>query len=129
QPDLAQTLAVTCALLGVPFHLYGLHSLRIKETDRIAALMEELGKVFRMEERDGELLWDGYYEIGDWEELLYEPLEFDTYDDHRMAMAFAPVCLRMDGQIQINDPQVVSKSYPAYWDDLKKVGFKICKEQ
>ena len=127
QPDLAQTLAVTCALLGVPFHLYGLHSLRIKETDRIAALMEELGKVFKMEEGDGELLWDGYYEIGDWEELLYEPLEFDTYEDHRMAMSLAPVCLRVGGEIRINNPQVVSKSYPGFWDDLKKVGFIVCK--
>ncbi|MBR1498347.1 MAG: 3-phosphoshikimate 1-carboxyvinyltransferase [Bacteroidaceae bacterium] len=126
QPDLAQTLAVTCALLGVPFHLYGLHSLRIKETDRIAALMKELGKVFRMEERDGELLWEGYYEIGDWEELLFEPLEFDTYEDHRMAMSLAPVCLRVGGEIIINNPQVVSKSYPGFWDDLKKVGFIVC---
>ena len=88
--------------------------------------MEELGKVFRMEERDGELLWEGFYEIGNWEELLSEPLEFDTYEDHRMAMSLAPVCLRVGGEIKINNPQVVSKSYPGFWDDLKKAGFKVC---
>ena len=125
QPDLAQTLAVTCALLDVPFHLYGLQSLRIKETDRIAALMEELGKMYRLEERDSELLWEGFYEIGDWEELLYEPIEFDTYEDHRMAMSLAPVCLRTGGEVQINNPEVVSKSYPAFWNDLKKAGFTV----
>ena len=125
QPDLAQTLAVTCALLDVPFHLYGLQSLRIKETDRIDALVNELGKIFTLEERDSELLWEGFYEIEDLDMLPYETFVFDTYEDHRMAMSLAPVCLRTGGEIQINNPEVVSKSYPAFWEDLKKVGFRI----
>lgn len=128
QPDLAQTFAVTCAMLDVPFRLVGLQSLRIKETDRIAALEKELRKLVDVEVEGDELLWGGCY-AEDMESLSGRMLKFDTYDDHRMAMAFAPVCLRMDGQIQINNPEVVSKSYPAYWDDLKKVGFKICKEK
>ena len=127
QPDLAQTFAATCAMLDVPFRLTGLQSLRIKETDRIAALMIELGKIVRLEGKDSELLWEGFYNIDDIDLLPYEDFVFDTYDDHRMAMALAPVCLRTGGQIQINNPEVVSKSYPAYWEDLRKVGFKICK--
>ena len=127
QPDLAQTFAVTCAMLDVPFHLYGLQSLRIKETDRIAALKNELGKIVRLEEEHGsELLWEGLYNIDDLDVLPYETFTFDTYEDHRMAMAFAPVCLRTGGEIQINNPEVVSKSYPTFWDDLKKAGFKVC---
>lgn len=121
QPDLAQTFAVTCAIKGVPFHLCGLQSLRIKETDRIAALMKELGKLVDIEVEGDEIksktgcppLGGGRFYV------------FDTYEDHRMAMSLAPVCLRTGGQIQINNPEVVSKSYPAFWDDLKKVGFKI----
>lgn len=125
QPDLAQTFAVTCSMLGVPFRLYGLQSLRIKETDRIAALMKELGKMVQLEERDNELRTPGG-EIKS-EKLIIgnDSLVFDTYEDHRMAMALAPVCLRTGGPIQINNPQVVSKSYPAFWEDLEKVGFKI----
>jgi 3-phosphoshikimate 1-carboxyvinyltransferase len=130
QPDLAQTFAVTCAMLGVPFHLFGLQSLRIKETDRIAALEKELGKLVDVEVQGNDLLMpssEGKANVG----LSIEgkagrgPLAFDTYEDHRMAMAFAPVCLRTDCQIQINNPQVVSKSYPRFWDDLSAVGFKI----
>ena len=126
QPDLAQTFAVTCAMLDVPFHLFGLQSLRIKETDRIAALEKELGKLVDVEVQGDELLWDGSY-AEDMECQSGRILAFDTYEDHRMAMAFAPVCLRTNGQIQINNPQVVSKSYPSYWDDLSKVGFKVCR--
>ena len=126
QPDLAQTFAVTCAMLDVPFHLFGLQSLRIKETDRIAALEKELGKLVDVEIKGDELLWDGSY-AEDMECQSGRILAFDTYEDHRMAMAFAPVCLRINGQIQINNPQVVSKSYPSYWDDLSKVGFKVCR--
>lgn len=143
QPDLAQTFAVTCTMLDIPFRLVGLQSLRIKETDRIAALEKELSKLADVEVVGDELRnprspLGGDFRSSNGREAsgLWLPLKgaegsltFDTYDDHRMAMAFAPVCLHMDGQIQINDPQVVSKSYPAYWDDLKKVGFKICKEQ
>ncbi len=125
QPDLAQTLAVACAMLGVPFHLYGLQSLRIKETDRIAALKEELDKMVELEVEGDVLLWDGIYNIEDLELLPFETFEFDTYEDHRMAMALAPVCLRTGGQVRINNPQVVSKSYPGFWDDLRKAGFHI----
>jgi len=126
QPDLAQTFAVTCAMLDVPFRLVGLGSLRIKETDRIKALVKELGKIVLLEERDSELLWDGCYTFDDDIDMLpYEEFVFDTYDDHRMAMALAPICIRTSGQIQINNPQVVSKSYPGFWEDLRKVGFNI----
>ena len=128
QPDLAQTFAATCTMLDVPFRLVGLQSLRIKETDRIAALEQELRKLADVEVEGDELLWSGCY-AEDMESLSGRMLTFDTYDDHRMAMALAPVCLRRAGQIQINDPQVITKSYPAYWDDLQKVGFKICREQ
>ena len=128
QPDLAQTFAVTCAMLDVPFHLRGLQSLRIKETDRIAALNCELGKIVRLEERENELLWEGFYNLDDLDLLPYETFEFDTYEDHRMAMSLAPVCLRTEGRIRINNPQVVSKSYPSFWDDLKKAGFKILED-
>jgi hypothetical protein len=125
QPDLAQTFAVTCAMLDVPFRLVGLESLRIKETDRIKALVKELGKIVLLEERDSELLWDGCYNYDEEFDMMpYEEFIFDTYDDHRMAMALAPICLRTGGQIKINNPEVVSKSYPAFWDDLRKVGFK-----
>lgn len=120
QPDLAQTFVVTCALLGVRFHFKGLQSLRIKETDRLNALCCELGKLgYELEERNGcELLWDGSRR-----EVSDEPV-FDTYEDHRMALAFAPVSL-LQGGVRINYPEVVSKSYPQYWEHLKSVGFKI----
>ncbi len=129
QPDLAQTFAVTCSMLGVPFRLYGLQSLRIKETDRIAALQNELGKIVRLEEKGDELLWEGLHDIESLDMPACKTCEFDTYDDHRMAMALAPVCLRTAGEIQINNPEVVSKSYPSFWDDLSKAGFIICGEQ
>ena len=114
QPDLAQTLVVTCAMLRVPFHFTGLQSLRIKETDRIAALSTELEKfgVSLQTRSGGELLWDGH--AG--EPFVF--LQVDTYDDHRMAMAFAPCALRYPG-LTINNPEVVSKSYPRFWDTLR----------
>ena len=123
QPDLAQTLIVCCAMLGTTFRFSGLASLKIKETNRTAALQTELRKLGIVLHEDGNSIvyWDG--ERCDAEE---EPA-IDTYEDHRMAMAFAPICLRTGGQIQINNPQVVSKSYPAFWDDLSKIGFKICR--
>lgn len=133
QPDLAQTFAVTCAMLDVPFRLYGLQSLRIKETDRIAALMKELGKMVDIEVEGDELKTpsDSPTEREDSSRRASSsrggtegPYVFDTYEDHRMAMAFAPVCLRT-GRICICNPEVVSKSYPAFWEDLKKVGFEV----
>lgn len=121
QPDLAQTFAVTCAMLDVPFHLYGLQSLRIKETDRIAALMKELGKMVDIEV-EGDEIKSKAPSNSPLKGGLEGPYVFDTYEDHRMAMAFAPVCLRT-GSIRICNPEVVRKSYPAFWEDLKKVGF------
>ena len=119
EPDLAQTLAVTCCLLNIPFHFTGLQSLRIKETDRIAALQTELKKLgYAVKTGGAEMEWAG-------ERCESEPDPvISTYDDHRMAMAFAPVCLKT-GKIRISNPEVVSKSYPAFWKDMEKAGFRI----
>ena len=125
QPDLAQTLAVTCAMLEVPFCLTGLQSLRIKETDRIAALDKELGKLVPLKTSDSSIEWEGYYSADNTDLKTDARLVFDTYDDHRMAMSLAPVCQRADNGIRINNPQVVSKSYPNFWSDLDKVGFIV----
>lgn len=119
-PDLAQTFVVTCALLHIPFRFTGLQSLKIKETDRIAALRTELKKLGYViqEENESVLLWNG-------ERCEPEAIPvINTYEDHRMAMAFAPAALRLP-QLVIDEPQVVSKSYPGYWEDLKSVGFKL----
>jgi 3-phosphoshikimate 1-carboxyvinyltransferase len=119
-PDLAQTFVVTCCMLGVHFHFTGLQSLKIKETDRIEALKRELRKLgYVVEDRnDSELIWNG-------ERCEAEPdAAIDTYEDHRMAMAFAPCALTL-GSININDPHVVTKSYPHYWDNLKSAGFQL----
>lgn len=119
-PDLAQTFVVCCAVMGVPFHFRGLSTLKIKETDRIKALKTEMRKLgFVLSEGDGtELIWSG--------ERCEPDLEpgIDTYEDHRMALAFAPAAFRIRG-LKINQPQVVSKSYPRYWDDLEAAGFCI----
>jgi 3-phosphoshikimate 1-carboxyvinyltransferase len=117
-PDLAQTVAATAAGLGMEFTLTGLHTLRIKETDRIAALKAELEK-----------LGIGV-EVGeDW--IKISPplaktgdLSFNTYNDHRMAMALAPLALVVDS-VSIENPEVVYKSFPSYWEELKKLGFVI----
>lgn len=114
QPDLAQTMVVTACLMGVPFRISGLQSLRIKETDRIAALQTELLKLgYRLnEEEDGVLSW-----YGEGEEAL-RCAAIDTYDDHRMAMAFA-VAGMTHPCLTIRNPQVVSKSYPDFWEHLQ----------
>lgn len=119
QPDLAQTLVVTCAMLNIPFYFTGLQSLKIKETDRIIALIHEMKKLgYVLKEESGSILfWEG-----ERCEASQEPI--DTYEDHRMAMAFAPASLIVPN-LQINHPEVVSKSYPRYWDDLRKAGFII----
>lgn len=118
-PDLAQTVVVSCCALGIPFHFRGLSTLKIKETDRIAALKTELRKLgFLIKDpNDSELLWDG-----DRCTPTMEPI--DTYEDHRMAMSFAPLAL-VFGEITINNPEVVSKSYPNYWSDMRAAGFEI----
>lgn len=120
QPDLAQTFVVTCCLMNVPFHFTGLASLHIKETDRIAALKTEMKKLgFVIDDGDGaELSWNGERCTPD------DDISIDTYEDHRMAMAFAPIAMAL-GKIKINNPQVVTKSYPTFWDDLKKAKFTI----
>ena len=115
-PDIAQTMAVTYCLLGRPFTFTGIQSLRIKETDRVAALIHELRKlgfVLRAE-GDERLIWDGT------RCTLDEHPVIATYDDHRMAMAFAPAALCFEG-LAIEDPEVVTKSYPGFWEDLKQI--------
>jgi 3-phosphoshikimate 1-carboxyvinyltransferase len=114
-PDLAQTFVVTCCLLGIPFRFGGLQSLRIKETDRISALITEMNKLGYVLHAEGDhtLLWNG-------ERCPANPSPvIHTYEDHRMAMAFAPAALRTD--LSIAEPAVVSKSYPRYWDDIKTI--------
>jgi len=125
-PDLAQTLIVTCALKGIPFRCTGLKSLRIKETDRIAALEKELGKLGVQVEVEGDnaMSWRGPVLQPKGAVPYLQPAPdtaIDTYDDHRMAMAFAPAALVL-GSIDINHPEVVSKSYPRFWEDLKRAG-------
>jgi 3-phosphoshikimate 1-carboxyvinyltransferase len=118
-PDLAQTFVVCCCMMGVPFHFRGLQTLKIKETDRIAALKKEMQKLgFIIHDvNDSELLWNGERCEMDGTPAI------DTYEDHRMALAFAPVS--MIHPIIINNPHVVTKSYPEYWNDLTNVGFGI----
>lgn len=123
-PDLAQTIAVICAGLGVPGTFKGIETLRIKETDRVAALAAELAKV-------DVTLTDHLPQTGQerfsvqgkagWGAQI--PPVFATYEDHRMAMAFA--ALGLSGKIRIAEPQVVVKSYPDFWKDLERLGFDI----
>lgn len=121
-PDLAQTFVVTCLAKGIPFCFKGLATLKIKETDRIEALKRETRKLgFVVESRnDSELLWDG-----ERCEPTGDPI--DTYEDHRMALAFTPFALKRQGLL-INNPLVVSKSYPKFWEDIKGAGFRISEE-
>ncbi|UJH68227.1 3-phosphoshikimate 1-carboxyvinyltransferase [Allomuricauda sp. SCSIO 65647] len=116
-PDIAQTIAVTCFALGIGCHLSGLHTLPIKETDRLSAMKTELEK------------FGASVSITE-ESLMLQPSEIkcvdvsvDTYNDHRMAMAFAPLAIKTG--FTINDAEVVSKSYPDFWEDMKKVGIEI----
>lgn len=116
-PDLAQGLLVMLSVLGIKGRFTGLESLRIKETDRIAALQNELGK-FGMELLEDSGVWNlsGTFQAA--------AATIPTYQDHRMAMAFAPLALKCPG-LKIEESEVVAKSYPSYWEDLKKVGFKV----
>lgn len=118
-PDLAQTVVVACCMLNVPFRFTGLSTLKIKETDRIEAMKTEMYKLgYVLHDIDGkELYWNGE---------RCEPARhpaIDTYEDHRMALSFAPVALLRP--ITINNPQVVTKSYPHFWDGLREAGFTI----
>ena len=116
-PDGAMALAIVAAVASAPTRLSGLHTLRVKECDRVAALHDELAKI-------------GYDVRIDGDDLVFRPLsdqhptgmpaEIETYDDHRMAMGFAVLGLRRGG-ISIVDPACVTKSYPGFWDDLSRV--------
>ena len=112
-------MVCTCAGLGIPFRFTGLASLRIKETDRIEALRRELLKLgIRVKQAEAdELYWDGETGVASMEPI-------DTYDDHRMAMAMAPLAFKFK-DLKINHPEVVAKSYPGYWDELARAGFII----
>ena len=118
-PDLTQTIATICAAKGINIRYKGLKTLFIKETDRVAALQAELGKIGVLlkpsTEKDFEYVQEGRVEIAN-------PI-FDTYQDHRMAMCLAP--LGYIAPVVIKNPEVVSKSYPKYWEDLKELGFLI----
>jgi 3-phosphoshikimate 1-carboxyvinyltransferase len=116
-PDIAQTIAVTCFGLGIECHLTGLHTLKIKETDRLEALKKELSKLgANISVTNDSLTLESSSKI-------IENVTIKTYQDHRMAMAFAPLALKTS--LIIEDAEVVSKSYPTFWKDLKSIGFKI----
>lgn len=118
-PDLAQTVAVVCAAKGISARFSGLKSLRIKETDRCKALQIELAKIgveFTETVKD---VWS----LNSAGKINTKNIVINTYDDHRMAMAFAPLACIMD--IEIENPEVVNKSYPQFWNEMLKVGFKI----
>ncbi|WP_339887684.1 3-phosphoshikimate 1-carboxyvinyltransferase [uncultured Flavobacterium sp.] len=116
-PDIAQTIAVTCFGLGIACHLTGLHTLKIKETDRLEALKTELSKLGAIISVTNDSLT-----IEQSKNLIIES-SIDTYQDHRMAMAFAPLALKTT--LVINEAEVVSKSFPTFWEDLKSIGFHI----
>ncbi len=118
-PDLAQTVLPVCAVTGVTGYFTGLESLFIKETDRIDALQRELAKVGAKLSEPAK----GNWKIEPGEISSKTKVIFETYHDHRMAMGLAPLATLMD--VTINDPEVVNKSYPGYWEDLKKVGFEL----
>ena len=116
-PDIAQTIAVTCFGLGVGCYLTGLHTLKIKETDRLEALHTELSKLgANISVTDKTLTI--IPSVG-----ILEDIAIDTYNDHRMAMAFAPLAIKTT--LIVNDAEVVSKSYPDFWNDLKQLDFGI----
>lgn len=118
-PDLAQTVIVVSAALGHNATFTGLETLKIKETDRIKALQNELSKIGIILKEDGE-----QYHL-DCSSLHFpEQITIETYEDHRMAMAFAPLALKIQ-RLKIEEPGVVVKSYPTFWDDLQKAGFTI----
>jgi len=116
-PDIAQTIAVTCFGLGIGCYLTGLHTLKIKETDRLEALKTELSKLgANISVTDDSLTIQQ-------SNTLNSNITIATYQDHRMAMAFAPLALKTS--LIIEDAEVVSKSYPTFWEDLKSIGFQL----
>lgn len=116
-PDIAQTIAVTCFGLGVTCHLIGLHTLKIKETDRLEALEAELKKLGASISITNESLSLSTSEV------MHENIAIKTYNDHRMAMAFAPLAFKVP--IAILDAEVVSKSYQKFWKDMQQIGIQI----
>ena len=120
QPDMAQTIVVTACLKGIPFRISGLSTLRIKETDRISALISQLAKLgYTVRETE-----DATLESDSVRRSCDKAPAIETFDDHRMAMAFAPASIVVPG-ITIEDAEVVSKSYPKYWEHLKLIGFNL----
>jgi len=117
-PDIVQTVSVATAACGIPISYNGLKTLFIKETDRVKALQSELGKVGIIIEKD-----TGQFEYKQHGDIVINEPTFETYQDHRMAMCLAP--LAMLAPIKIINPEVVSKSYPDFWTDLSKLGFRI----
>ena len=119
-PDLAQTVIVCAAILGKEFSFTGLETLKIKETDRIFALQTELAKMnVKLIETQADV-----YQLDCLDLSLPSEISISTYEDHRMAMAFAPIAMLID-EVIIQEPKVVEKSYPHFWDDFKKLGFFI----
>ncbi len=121
-PDMVQTVIPYCIARGIQFHFSGCRTLRIKETDRVLALYRELKKIgVELEfSEDGEYIsWDGK-STPDWS----VPVNIKTYNDHRMAMGFAPLAIK-NSHLSIEDPKVVTKSYPSFWEDMRKAGFQI----
>ncbi len=116
-PDIAQTIAVTCFGLGLACSLTGLHTLKIKETDRLIALKTEIEKLGGLVQ-----ITDNSLQLAASRNIKGD-VSIDTYNDHRMAMAFAPLALKTN--INVNDANVVSKSYPTFWEDLKSIGMKV----
>ncbi len=116
-PDIAQTIAVTCFGLGIGCKLIGLHTLKIKETDRLTALKTELQKLGATVQ-----ITEATLEVSP-SDAIVENVAINTYNDHRMAMAFAPLALKCP--ILINDAEVVSKSFPTFWDDVKAIGLEV----
>ncbi|NNG10671.1 MAG: 3-phosphoshikimate 1-carboxyvinyltransferase, partial [Arenibacter sp.] len=116
-PDIAQTIAVSCYGLGVACYMTGLHTLKIKETDRLEALKAELTKLgASISVTDKTLTLEASQEF-------VKDVAIDTYNDHRMAMAFAPLALKTP--LYVNDAEVVSKSYPDFWRDMESLKFQV----
>lgn len=119
-PDLAQTVIVCAAILGKEFSFTGLETLKIKETDRIFALQAELAKIgVKLIETQADI-----YQLDCLDMIIPEEISVATYEDHRMAMAFAPLAMKIK-EVKIEDAKVVEKSYPHFWEDFKKIGFSI----
>lgn len=119
-PDIAQTIAVTCFGLGIGCQLTGLHTLKIKETDRLEALYTELTKLGALISVTDKALTVTASTV------LHKDISIDTYNDHRMAMAFAPLAFKTS--LFINDAEVVSKSYPDFWKDMELVKIEVKKQ-